>query len=271
MNQLRADSQSQPQTFTPAVRIQQSFVAGTEKKVLIWIAKRTPTFLNSDHLTLLGFVSQCLAGVCYGLARWHIEALLWGIACLVLNWLGDSLDGTLARVRNCQRPRYGFYVDHVADSVSALFLMGGLGLSGFVHPVIAVGLLIAFLMLSIESYLAAYALGKFHLSHWKFGPTELRLLLIAGNLAVYHDPALTVFGTHSRLFDFGGAIGITGMALMFIASTIRHVCQLYREEPVPAGSPRTHSLQTVGPMKEGSKPKAEHVTCPGGGAAPCAW
>ncbi len=116
--------------------------------------------------------------------------LLLGIVFLALNWLGDSLDGTLARVRNCQRPRYGFYVDHIADTFAAFFLMGGLALSGYIHPAIAFGLLIAFLMLSIEAYLATYTLGQFQLSYWKFGPTEIRLLLAAGNLALLRWPTV---------------------------------------------------------------------------------
>ena len=169
--------------FIPAIRLQQSFVAAAEKKTLAWLAERTPPRINSDHLTLLGFVSQCTAGVCYALARWNRYALLLGIVFLALNWLGDSLDGTLARVRNCQRPRYGFYVDHIADTFAAFFLMAGLALSGYVYPAIAFGMLIAFLMLSIEAYLATYTLGQFQLSYWKFGPTEIRLLLAAGNLA----------------------------------------------------------------------------------------
>jgi phosphatidylglycerophosphate synthase len=225
-------------SFVPATRIQQSLVAAVEKRALLWMADLTPPWINSDHLTIMGFVAQCMAGACYALAPRYPAALVWGVVCLGLNWVGDSLDGTLARVRNCQRPRYGFYVDHVADSVAALFLMGGLALSVLVHPAIAIGLLLAFLMLSIESYLATYTLGTFHMSHWVFGPTELRLLLAAGNVAVFHDPAVTVFGTHWRLFDFGGALGIAGMSSMFLVATIRHVRQLYREEKivVTAGS-----------------------------------
>lgn len=229
---MNSQAQSDTSGFVDAVRVQHSLVASFEKRVLVWVAARTPPWINSDHLTALGFVAQCLAGVCYALTRWHRDALLWGIVFLVLNWLGDSLDGTLARVRGCQRPKYGFYVDHVTDSIAALALMGGLAFSGFIHPAIAIGLLIAFLMLSIESYLATYTLGKFYLSHWKFGPTELRLLLSAGNIAVFHNPAVTVFHTHLRLFDFGGAIGIMGMSLMFTFAAARHTIQLYRAEPI---------------------------------------
>ena len=113
-------------SFIPATRLQQSLVSAAERKTLVWLAERTPRSINSDHLTLLGFVAQCLAGVCYALARWNRYTLLLGIAFLGINWLGDGLDGTLARVRNCQRPRYGFYVDHITDTFAAFLLMGGL-------------------------------------------------------------------------------------------------------------------------------------------------
>jgi phosphatidylglycerophosphate synthase len=239
MSEVIVHGKIEPQTFAVAARVQQSFVAAVERRVLIWMAERAPAGIHSDHLTILGFLAQCSAGVCYAVAHRHRQALLWGMLCLGLNWLGDSLDGTLARIRNCPRPRYGFYVDHIADSVAALFLMGGLALSGCIHSSIAIGLLIAFLMLSIETYLATYTVGKFYLSHSKFGPTELRLLLAAGNLAVFHNPAVTVFGTDWRLFDFGGAIGIAGMGVMFLVAAVRHISQLYKEEPILAAAPGT--------------------------------
>jgi archaetidylinositol phosphate synthase len=219
-------------TFAAATRIQESFIASVEKRTLIWLAQRTPAWINSDHLTLLGFISQCLAGACYALARVNPDALLAGIVCLALNWLGDSLDGTLARVRNRQRPRYGFYVDHIADSIAALFLMGGLGLSGYVHPGIALGMLVAFLMLSIEAYLATYTLGRFQLSYWKFGPTEIRILLAIGNLALLRHPAIKVLGRPVLLFDLGGVIAIFGMAIILTISAVKHTAQLYKQEPL---------------------------------------
>src|SRR5258708_38430146 len=109
--------------------------------------------------------------------------LLAAVVCLAVNWFGDSLDGTLARVRQRQRPRYGFYVDHIIDSIGAVAMMGGLALSGYMHPVIAIGLLVAFLLLSIQSYLATYTLGEFHLSMWRFGGAGLRGLFGVGDLA----------------------------------------------------------------------------------------
>jgi archaetidylinositol phosphate synthase len=218
--------------FLSANRIHHSFVATNEKRILLWLAPKVPARINSDHLTLLGFVSQCFVGVCYALARVNPNMLLVGVACLALNWLGDSLDGTLARVRNRQRPRYGFYVDHIADSIAAFFLMGGMAISGYVHPAIALGMLIAFLMLSIEAYLATYTLGTFRLSYWKFGPTEIRILLACGNIALLTHSTVGIFHQRYLLFDFGGIIAIVGMAGMLIVSTIQHTAQLYKEERI---------------------------------------
>ena len=177
--------------------------------------------------------AQIGAGACYALASRNRCALLGVVVCLALNWLGDSLDGTLARVRQRLRPRCGFYVDHMVDSFGAVALMGGLALSGYMHPWIAIGLLVAFLMLSIQSYLATHALGEFRISFWRFGPTELRILLAIGNLALFWKPLVHVFGGLYRLFDVGGAIGLAGMALMVVVFTLQNTSRLYREERIP--------------------------------------
>lgn len=218
--------------FPDMLRVQESWVAVAEKRALLWLAVRTPGRIGPDHLTVLGLVAQIGAGACYALAPWNRYALLAVIACLALNWLGDSLDGTLARVRQRLRPRYGFYVDHMVDSFGALALMGGLALSGFMDPWIAVGLLVAFLMLSIQSYLATHALGEFRLSFWRFGPTELRILLAVGNIVLFWRPVVRLFGIDCRLFDVGGAIGLAGMSLMLVAFTAQNTLRLYREERI---------------------------------------
>jgi len=218
--------------FPDMLRVQESWSASVEKRALIWLAARTPERITPDHLTLLGFAAQIGAGVCYALASVHRIALLGVIACLALNWLGDSLDGTLARFRQRLRPRYGFYVDHLVDSFGALSLMGGLALSGYMHPAIAIGLLIAFLMLSIQSYLATHALGEFHISFWRLGPTELRILLAVGNLALFCWPIVRFWGRHYRLFDVGGTIGLVGMSVMLIVFSVRNTLRLYREERI---------------------------------------
>jgi phosphatidylglycerophosphate synthase len=194
---LRDEEMRRMRPSPDMLRVQESWVAAAEKRALLWLAARTPDRINPDHLTVLGLVAQIGAGVGYALAAWNRYALLAVVVCLALNWLGDSLDGTLARVRQRLRPRYGFYVDHMVDSFGALALMGGLALSGYMHPWIAMGLLIAFLMLSVQSYLATHALGEF------------------------------------RIFDVGGAIGLAGMGLMLIVFTLQNTARLYREERIP--------------------------------------
>ncbi|WP_263379206.1 CDP-alcohol phosphatidyltransferase family protein [Granulicella paludicola] len=220
-------------TFTSAQRIHQSLTAAGEKRLLMWLAQHAPAWLTSDQLTLLGFCAQMAAGVFYALSRFDSRALMVVIVCILLNWLGDSLDGTLARVRNQQRPRYGFYVDHIVDSFGSIALMSGLALSGFLHWQTAIAMLVAFLLLSSESYLATYTLSRFELSQGFFGPTEIRILLIAGNLALLRSPYSTVLGHRILLFDLGGVIATIGMFAMAIITTARHTAQLYREEPLP--------------------------------------
>src|SRR5438067_234037 len=167
-------------------------LAAVEKKTLIWLAHRLPAWVNSDHLTLIGFVAMFVAGLCYWAASVDRLALLGVIVALAVNWFGDSLDGTLARVRNRLRPRYGFYVDHITDAIGTAFLMIGLALSSYMSPYIGLGLLIAYLLLSIEVYLTTYTIGSFHLSFWSFGPTALRLLLCIGNIALFYRPMVTI-------------------------------------------------------------------------------
>jgi archaetidylinositol phosphate synthase len=214
--------------FRQATRVHGSLLAAVEKRALVWMAERIPAWVNPDHLTLLGFAAQIATGICYALAVHDRRMLLAAIVCLAVNWFGDSLDGTLARVRRRLRPRYGFYVDHICDSIGAVAMMGGLALSGYMHPMIAIGLLIGFLLLSIQSYLATYTLGEFHLSFWHFGPTELRILLAVGNLAAFRWGIRAGY----RLFDIGGAIGLGIMILMLIAVSLKNTLRLYREERI---------------------------------------
>lgn len=216
--------------FQNAQRVQNTLVTGAEKKVLQWLAARMPLWVNSDHLTLLGFVAQFGVGACYALAAYDNRWLMVGTVSLALNWFGDSLDGTLARFRNRQRPRYGFYVDHIIDSFGAVFLCGGLALSNYMSPMVAMVLLMAFLMLSIETYLATYCVGKFNLGHMLLGPTEIRLILGIGNLALLWKPHVHFLGSVYPLFDVGGVIASIGMFFMLVTAAIRHTVVLYREE-----------------------------------------
>lgn len=217
-------------TFAPAQRIQTSFLAPLESQTLRWLAERTPRCVNSDHLTLLGLAAMFFAGAGYWWSSHNHYALVLVIACLALNWLGDSLDGTLARVRNQQRPRYGFYVDHIVDAFSTFFLMGGLALSGYMAERVAIGIMIVYLVISIEVYLATYTRGTFQISFMRFSPTELRILLAIGNIALFFHPTVHIFGQGYRLFDVGGSIGILGMTIILLRSTLANTLALYRSE-----------------------------------------
>lgn len=216
--------------FREATRIQQSFITEAEKKALRWLAERTPLIINSDHLTVLGAVAMFLAGASYALTRFNRYGLLLACVFLATNWLGDSLDGTLARYRDRQRPRYGFYVDHVIDCFGVTALLAGMGASGHMNPLIAVWMLVAYLLLSGEIFLATYALARFEMSYFHFGPTELRILLCVGNLYVFFNPLVHPFGWPLSLWDVAALLGSIGMTTIAIYSFIRHTRVLYDAE-----------------------------------------
>src|SRR5438094_9511532 len=161
------------------VRVHEAATAKAEKRLLIWIAQRLPGRINSDHLTSIGALAMIGVGVCFWAGG---AALGLVIPLLVVNWFGDSLDGTLARVRGCERPRYGFYVDHVLDAVGFAALVAGLVLGGHLSAALGLGFLAAYYLLLVEIALATHARGTFRISFWKMGPTELRMLLAAGTL-----------------------------------------------------------------------------------------
>jgi phosphatidylglycerophosphate synthase len=214
--------------FRTAERTHTSLLSGIEKKALLWLAHRIPNSVSSDHMTTLGFASLAGVGLSYWYSRYSRLGLLLVAVFFVLNWFGDSLDGTLARVRDRQRPRYGFYVDHILDACGSVFVFAGLALSGYMSERIAVGLLVAYFLLSIEVYLATYTVGKFQLSFGAFSPTELRLLLIAGNIALLSKPWVTLAGKQYLLFDVGGLIGIVSMSVALPWSIVRHTTYLHR-------------------------------------------
>lgn len=214
------------------VREHGSLLAAPERRLLIWIASRLPLAINSDHLTLLALVAMALAGGAYAAARVLPEALWLVIVALALNWFGDSLDGTLARVRRTERPRYGFYVDHVLDIVGISLLLGGLACSGYMTPLVALVLLITYLLVTAEVFLATAAHGVFRMTFLRVGPTELRIVLAIGTLALFGDPHvdLGVVGRY-RLFDVGGVAGAIGLVTALLVATVRNTRVLSRLEP----------------------------------------
>ena len=230
--EVLAPSPSINPEFKTARREQTSLLAPLERVCLNWLAHNMPPWVKPDHLTLLGLVAMLMAGVCYALARWWPAALLMVNICLAINWFGDSLDGTLARARNKQRPRYGFYVDHIIDAFGILFVLCGLALSGYMSWVIALAVLVTYFLLSIDVYLATYTIGTFRLSFYKFSPTELRIVLAIGNIRAMLHPTTRVLGDQHLFFDVAAAIAIAMMAIVVILSVIRNTIVLYRAERV---------------------------------------
>ena len=212
------------------VRVHQALTANAEKRLLIWIARRLPAAIHSDHLTSVGFLALVAVGASFWAGG---QALLFVIPLLVLNWFGDSLDGTLARVRQRERPRYGYYVDHVLDAAGFVALFGGLALGGHMTGLVALGFLTAYFLVVIEVALATHARGTFRLSAWGVGPTELRVLLALGTLQLMRSDAIVAFGHRWLLFDAGGAVGIAGLLLTFVRAAIANGAALYREERLP--------------------------------------
>ena len=220
-------------TPTRETRIHGSLLAAAEKRLLIRIAAALPQRVNSDHLTVLGALAMGGAGLCYAMAPMWSGALILAIVMLALNWFGDSLDGTVARVRHHERPRYGFYVDHVLDAVGILFLIAGLFAGGFLNLLPAAAFLLAYYLLTIEIALATHALGTFRISYWKFGPTELRILLAIGTLQLLRSPWSTIAGHRMLLFDIGLSVGAAAILLTFISAAVSNTRKLYRLEPLP--------------------------------------
>ena len=209
------------------VRVHEAVTASAEKRLLIWMAERMPPAIHSDHLTTAGAVAMAGVGACFWAGG---TALLLVIPLLVVNWLGDSLDGTLARVRHRERPRYGYYVDHVLDAAGFALLSGGLILGEHMTPIVGLGFLSAYFLVLVEIALATHARGTFRLSAWGVGPTELRILLAVGTLQLMRSDAVSLFGRPWLLFDVGGVVGIAGFLITFVVAAVRNGVALFREE-----------------------------------------
>jgi len=214
-------------------RHNRSVLADLEKKTLIWIAQRLPAWVHSDHLSALGLVAMLGVGAAFAAGATYTWALPVVVVALALNWFGDSLDGTLARVRNQQRPRYGYYVDHAIDVLGTAFLCGGLALGGLMNPIVAMGLLAAYFGVMAEVFLATNVRGVFKMSFLGFGPTELRVILAIGALALMRDPSVVIAGFGPfQLFDVGGIVAIVGLVLTFFISSTTNARALYAAEPI---------------------------------------
>jgi phosphatidylglycerophosphate synthase len=213
--------------YQEARREHKSLTAAVERKALVWMAERLPPSINADHLTALGLMAFVVGGACYWLCRLDRAFLHAVNACLVLNWLGDSLDGTVARVRQKLRPRYGFYVDHMVDALGALCLLLGLAYSTLITPAVAIALLVAYFFLTINMGYATHALGVFKISFGVVGGTEMRIVLALVNLAVLRWPYVAIAGRDVLLYDVFGLVATVAVAVTALRSTAQVAKRLY--------------------------------------------
>jgi len=212
--------------MTTGVREMRFLLAGPEGRILRALAARVPRSIRSNHLTAIGTIGAAAAGIAYALTTYH-PAWLWvASAMLVVNWLGDSLDGTLARVRGTQRPKYGYYLDHVVDAFSTAVIGLGIGLSPYVDLGLALGMVIVYLALSINVYLESSVFGVFKISYGRIGPTEVRLMLIALNTLVVFWPSPT-----SLVANWTLGIILAGMVALFVGRFVRNLYRLAKLEP----------------------------------------
>jgi len=217
---------------TTHVRVNRSLLAQVERQTLLWLAHRLPERVHADHLTALAVAGTALASVSFALARFFPVALVGVVAGLALNWFGDSLDGTVARVRRQERPRYGYYVDHVLDVIGASLLMGGMALSGLMTPLVALGVLVAYLLVSAEVFLSTAVGGEFRMSFVRLGPTELRIAIAALALVLIRWPSATLPGMGAvLLLDVAGMMAIAGLLAALAVSAILMGRYLYVAEP----------------------------------------
>ena len=246
--------------FLHATRVMNGVTARYEKRLLLWMARRLPHAVNSDHLTALAALAMVGAAGAYVWTREWAPALHLVNLCLLINWFGDSLDGTVARVRNQQRPRYGFYVDHVLDCAGIALLVLGMAASGLMSLPLALGFLVAYFLVSLEVYLATYCLATFKMSFLGFGPTELRVLLAVGNLAALRAPNVTLLGETWHLFDVGAAVAIPVLLIAFLSAAVRNGAALFAAEPRPPAqfSPHADSPPSSGARQLRGRAETAH-------------
>ena len=203
-----------------ANRIQTSILNPYEKKVLVYLAERMPAWVTSDMLTFVGFIGSLIVAAGYALSNLSLN-WLW-LACFgfFVNWFGDSLDGSLARVRGTQRKTYGFFIDHNVDVINETIMFTGVGLSPLVNMTFMMGVLVSYLILSVYVYIDCHVKGEMRLTYGALGPTEFRILAILVNLMFIYIPQLSLWKTHIVLFhnefDFGILDGIAVAVALII-------------------------------------------------------
>ena len=203
-----------------AQRIQTSFINGVEKKALVWLAKRQPQWVTSDMLTAVGTLGALLVGVGFMMTCRSIDWLWLSVAGLAINWYGDSLDGTLARVRNCQRPVYGYYLDHTVDCVNEALMFVGAGLSPLMNLDLALAIFVLYLCMTINVSINAHLKSEFRLTYAKLGPTEFRMLIALGCILLIAFPTWADFTLQVRLAGMVGHFSSLDLLALFLVALL---------------------------------------------------
>ena len=223
-------------------RIQTSILNAAEKKALVWMGQRMPRWITSDMMTVFGTIGAVVIAVGYYLSGQNIAFLWLASLGVVMNWFGDSLDGTIARVRNQQRPVYGFFVDHTVDVVNETIMFIGMGLSPLMNLDLALMILAAYLMLSVYVYISAHLKGEFRLTYAKMGPTELRIIAILMNTLFIFVRPLREFSVSTRILgqdlslgvlDLAGIVILVALLAAYFVSIIRDAREYAKKEPLP--------------------------------------
>lgn len=225
-----------------AVRIQTSVLNAAEKKVLVWLAQRQPRWMTSDILTYIGTFGAIVIAAGYVLSAWN-PAFLWISSMgFIINWYGDSLDGTLARVRNLQRPVYGYYLDHTIDAINEVIIFVGVGLSGLIHLEVALLALVMYLLMTINVSINAHLKKEFRLTYAKMGPTEFRIIMIIINTLFALVRPLREFSHEFVLFghdlvfgalDYIGVVIVIILAVLHLAEVRKDVRDYAEMDPMP--------------------------------------
>lgn len=213
-----------------ANRIQKNIVATLERRALNWLCARLPAWVTPDMLTATGFVGSCLVAAGYILANWNINWLWLSIVAYFINWFGDSLDGSVARYRQIERPKFGYFIDHSADALANTIVAIGIGLGPFIRLDVAIYCLVGYLLMSIHTFLVARVIDEFRLSYLAMGPTELRLVLIGMTLAMFgSDRTATVwnsFTIYDLVVMFAGSL----LIVIFVIQTLAVAARLDKKE-----------------------------------------
>ena len=224
-----------------AVRIQTSVLNALEKKVLVWLAERQPRWVTSDMLTYIGVFGAVVIAAGYILTSRNINFLWLSSLGFIINWYGDSLDGTLARVRKTQRPIYGYYLDHTIDAINEVMIFVGVGLSGLIHLEISLLALVMYLLITINVSINAHLKKEFKLTYAKMGPTEFRIIMILINTSFALIRPLrelslsfTMCG-HEFVFgalDYIGIVIVVILALMHLTTVFNDIKGYAKIDPM---------------------------------------